>query len=122
MNIPGNALESPVGARRLPRNLQAYELSRTVRREIRALLEQHPATAPALTAKAIQPALSRRLSLRAIQWHIRAIRYLPRSPSSGDQEQLAARVRYLAQLGNQVGDIAQALGVVTDQVIEWIEV
>jgi hypothetical protein len=48
-----------------------------VRKEIQALLERHPATAPVLTAKIIQPHLSRRLSLRAIRWHMQAIRKPP---------------------------------------------
>jgi len=69
------------GARVLPRNKQAHELSRSVRKEIQALLERHPATAPVLTAKTIQPHLSRQLSLRAIRWHMRAIRQQPPPPS-----------------------------------------
>jgi hypothetical protein len=69
-----DSLESKVGARVLPRNKQARELSESVRKEIQALLERHPATAPVLTAKSIQPHLSRRLSLRAIRWHVQAIR------------------------------------------------
>lgn len=103
-----------------PRNKRAYDAGQSARLEIRALLKRHPTTAPALTAKAIQPVLNRRLSLRAIQWHIRAIRKPPR-PLPSNHRQLAARARYLAQLGTQACDIAQVLGVAADQVSEWIE-
>ena len=45
-----------------------------MRAEIREIILSHPPAAPPLTAKAIRPLLSRDLSLRAIQWHMQAIR------------------------------------------------
>jgi hypothetical protein len=58
----------------VPRNLVAYEQGQAVRQEIRALLERNAPTAPPLTAKQIMPRLSRMLSARTVQWHMREIR------------------------------------------------
>jgi hypothetical protein len=57
-----------------PRNRAAYEQGQLVRQEIRGLLERHPPTAPPLRAKQIIPQLSRPLSERTVQWHLRNIR------------------------------------------------
>jgi hypothetical protein len=57
-----------------PRNISAYEQSRSTREEIRSLLERHPTTAWSFTAKQIRRCLSRELSLRTVQWHVQAIR------------------------------------------------
>jgi hypothetical protein len=45
-----------------------------MRAEIRAMMLAHPAAAEPLTWKHIQPRLSRPLSERAIQWHMKAVR------------------------------------------------
>ena len=58
----------------VPRNMASYEQGRLIRQEIRGLLERHSPTAPPLTAKQIIPQLSRQLSERTAQWHLREIR------------------------------------------------
>ena len=57
-----------------PRNLIAFERSQASRAEILGHLERHSPTAPPLTAKQIIPRLSRPLSERTVQWHLRKIR------------------------------------------------
>ena len=57
-----------------PRNLKAFARSQGLREEIRVMLGQHPPLSPPLTAKHLQPRLSRRVELRTIQWHIQQIR------------------------------------------------
>jgi hypothetical protein len=48
--------------------------SQQLREEIRRLLLDHPQAAPLLTAKHLQPRLSRRVGLRTISWHMHEIR------------------------------------------------
>ena len=56
------------------RNKRAFEDAQRLREELRQLLLAHHPLAEPLTAKAIAPMLSRRVSLSAIAWHLRAIR------------------------------------------------
>jgi hypothetical protein len=58
----------------LPRNPGAVERSQALREEIRRALLEHPPLAPPLTAKHLQPRLSRCISLRTIRWHMHALR------------------------------------------------
>jgi hypothetical protein len=61
-----------------PRNMPLYEQGQALRREICDMLQCHSPIAPPLTAKLIRGRLSKNRrhtpSLRAIQWHVRAIR------------------------------------------------
>jgi len=58
-----------------PRNRKALERSQEVREEIRRMLLEHPPLAPPLTAKEVRTRLGARApSLRAVQWHVQAIR------------------------------------------------
>jgi hypothetical protein len=78
---PGNDVTAP-------RNRKAVERGQALRAEIRALLEAHPPLAPPLTAKHVQPRLSRSASLRTIRRHLQALRSgadtWPSWPSAGD--------------------------------------
>lgn len=56
-----------------PRNRLASEQGKDIRQEIRVILERRPNIAPPLTARQIIPQLSRPLSERAVQWHVREI-------------------------------------------------
>jgi hypothetical protein len=63
-----------VADQRMPRNRQLYEQGCALRAEILAILAAHSPLRRPLIAKDIQPRLSRVASLRAIQWHMQAIR------------------------------------------------
>ncbi len=57
------------------RNVEAYERSLATRHRIQALIEQHPPLRAPLTAKAVLSRLpDLQLSIRAVQWHMKAIR------------------------------------------------
>jgi hypothetical protein len=58
----------------MPRNRPRFERGRVNRAEIHAALLAQPSDAKPLTAKRIQPLLSRHLEERTIQWHMQAIR------------------------------------------------
>lgn len=57
-----------------PRNRPAFERGQTLRHEIVTLLLAHSPLGRPLTAKQIQPRLSRAVSLQNIWYHLRAIR------------------------------------------------
>ena len=56
-----------------PRNARIAR-AQALRAEIRELLEQHPPLAPPLTAKHLQPLLTRCVELRTIRWHVQQLR------------------------------------------------
>ncbi len=57
------------------RNVECYERSQDIRQRIRSLLVQHPPLSPPLTAKDVLTKLPDiPLSIRAVQWHMQAIR------------------------------------------------
>jgi len=56
------------------RNRPLYEQGQAARGEIRTILMAHSPLDMPLTAKTIQRRLTRQLSARTIQWHLRAIR------------------------------------------------
>ena len=66
------------------RNRKAHEAGHAIRGEVRAILLDLPAGAPPLTAKVIRPRLSRPLSVRQIQSHIRAVRQATNRPRTPD--------------------------------------
>jgi repressor of nif and glnA expression len=53
---------------------KAVERSQALREEIRRVLIEHPPLSPPLTAKHVQPRLSRQVALRTVRWHLRALR------------------------------------------------
>ncbi len=59
-----------------PRNRRRWARSQALRAEIREMLAQHPPLLPPLTAKDIRARLTLRPlpSVRAVQWHMAAIR------------------------------------------------
>lgn len=63
-----------IGGATVPRNRRLYDQGCALRAEIFAILAAHPPLRKPLTAKDVQPRLSRMVPLRTIQWHMRAIR------------------------------------------------
>jgi hypothetical protein len=96
-----------------PRNKVALQRGQAVRAEIRAALERHPPAATPLTAKQIRPLLSRTISERTIQWHVRQINIavaaiqsaakLNHSDAHGDSERVSSAVdsETCVQLGRE---------------------
>lgn len=63
-----------------PRNRKAFEAAQALQAEICSLLNAHPPLAPPLTAKHVQPHLSRPASLRTIRRYMHAIRVINTRP------------------------------------------